>query len=113
MGINKTIIYLCSQITKTDYDEPIQLSVNIMPSSEDANIETQGLKKIQYLKIKQSINKDLLKIKYNDRIYYKKNLPLVHDRTQTKQDSANFYVMADPVITKNTIEIKLKSILNR
>jgi hypothetical protein len=113
MNINKQEFYWCKRVSNGLYTAPVYLTANIMPTNSDGDIVMYGEKYPEYLRVKGFITDEITQILEKDRIYFRKDIPDVHDITQTTNTSANFEVASRPIISKSTVEILLKRIENR
>lgn len=109
---NLQTIWLCKQLTKTTWAEPVKKIVNIIPANSEAEIQAFGQEYIKYFRIKCS---ELYAkgFSVDDRVYFKKKLPTVHNPTQSKPEDANFNVQLPPLSTINVGTIYLKSITGK
>jgi len=113
MDLLKSEIYLCRQTSQRVFSAPVKIMANVMPANSDGDILAYGIAFPEYLKIRGDLNADLSVIQENDKMYFRKDLPAVHDTSQTTKTSANFFVSSRPIVTKHNIEITLKRIQDR
>ena len=113
MDINKSEFYWCKFISRGNYQYPIRMMANIMPTNSDGDIQMYGEKYPEYLRMKGMTMSELSNISEKDRIYFRKEIPFTHDVTQTTSTSANFEVASIPIMSKNTTEVLLKRIESR
>lgn len=108
VGVNKSDIWLCKKLTSTSWAEPIKLRLNVMPTNSDGDIFAYGKDYPQYLRIKCTTSESNL-IKAEDRIYFRKIPPLVHNPTQNNpKEDTNYIVTAQPSVSLNVADIRLK-----
>lgn len=86
---------------------------NVMPANSDGDILAYGIAYPEYLKVKGDSNLLLSAVSEGDKVYFRKEIPTLHDSSQTTRTSANFVVTSRPIVTKNTIDITLKRIQDR
>ena len=113
MDINKSEFYWCKYLSRGNYQYPIYLKANIMPTNSDGDMQIYGEKYPEYLRLKGFANTEISNISEKDRIYFRKAIPTTHDITQTTSTSANFEVASIPIQSKSTVEVILKRIENR
>lgn len=113
MNINKEKFYLCRVKQDGTYEAPIPIKATFMPTNLEGDILAYGSEYTEYARTQEAITPTLDTIKVDDKVYYKKDLPAVHDVEQTSKSSANFIVSGKPTKTKNTIDIRYKRIPNR
>lgn len=113
MDIDKDKFYLCRRNLDNTYQEPIEIFATFMPTNQDGDILAYGSSFPEYARTKEAFTDILGTIKANDKVYYGKELPEIHDKTQTTKSSANFIVSGEPTKTKYTIDIRYKRLPNR
>ena len=114
MKIDKDVFYLCriNEDGKT-FQEPIKIVATFNATNSNGDILAYGSSYPEYARTQEAITDILMSVKANDRVYYRKELPKVHNIYQTNKEDANFIVSGEPTMSKNTIDIRYKRIPNR
>lgn len=116
-NLNKKTIYACEPISPNQWAEPIPIKVKVSPLTSDVDIMAYGVNVNSYYRM-NGTRAELSFLHYQIqpkmawRFYVDKPIPLVHDVTQQKSDSAN-YEMEMPKTDLNETVIMLKKIPNR
>ena len=106
---NKRLIYLCQQYEDSGiskYKEPIAIRVNYQATNSESDLIALGTEYPTYMRIKTDLqNKDLFHT--GDRVY-------INIKPDANFDvlckDANFEVDSEPIVSLNTIEIRLKKL---
>lgn len=113
LKMNESPFYWVEQTSPTSFAEPVKMKANVMPTNGDGDIVAYGATFPDFLRIRQSITSDLLKIKDKDKVFWNKPVPTTHSITQSTPDSANYIVTGRPTVTRSIIDIRLKIITGR
>lgn len=111
VGINKQFGWL-SKKNGDIFEEPIRVRFNTRPSNSEAIITASGLEFPDYIRI-TGTERELEIFNFEDKYYFRKIPPKIHDKLQTSPTSANYEVVRNPQILLTTGEILLRRIANR
>lgn len=112
LNIDKENIFICHKKANNEFTEPVLYRANVRNVGTEYRIISQGISSPKTILISQTKDSNITEIKEMDRCYYRKPIPKMHDKTQTKKTGAN-YLVTSVVENKNTINITMQIIEGR